>query len=124
MFRIKFASTDDMKFMEKIAKSFKIPFSCDVNRCICMVAVDEKPFGYICIEVNNNIARIVGHAVLPNYQLRGYGTMLLKVALNNLYDFGIKKAYIDYSDYDEFYIKKGFKKSNNGLTIDIDELFK
>lgn len=123
MFRIKFASKDDIKITKEIAEYYKIPFLCEINRCICMTATDEKPFGYICVEVNDNIAKIVGHAVLPNYRNKGYGTMLLKVILSNLYDFGIEKATIGFSDFDKFYIKNGFEKTNNGLTIDIDKLF-
>ncbi|MEG6565879.1 GNAT family N-acetyltransferase [Thermoanaerobacterium saccharolyticum] len=124
MFKIKFASEEDLKYIKEIADYFKFPFSVDLSKCINMIATDEKPFGFITIKVDDDMAYIIGHAVLPEYQMKGYGTMLLKVALNNVYDFGIKKAYVKNSISDDFYIRNHFKKSDNGLYVDIEELFK
>lgn len=124
MFKIKFASEEDLKYIKEIADYFKLPLLVDLSKCINMIATDEKPFGFITIKVDDDTAYIIGHAVLPEYQMKGYGTMLLKVALNNVYDFGIKKACIKNSIRDDFYIGNHFKKSDNGLYVDIEELFK
>ncbi|AEF17258.1 GCN5-related N-acetyltransferase [Thermoanaerobacterium xylanolyticum LX-11] len=124
MFKIKFASEEDLKYIKKIADYFKLSLLVDLNKCINMIATDEKPFGFITIKVDDDTAYIIGHAVLPEYQMKGYGTMLLKVALNNVYDFGIKKACVKNSISDDFYIGNHFKKSDNGLYVDIEELLK
>ncbi|ORX24145.1 GNAT family N-acetyltransferase [Thermoanaerobacterium sp. PSU-2] len=124
MFKIKFASEEDLKYIKEIADYFELPFSVDLSKCINMIATDEKPFGFITIKVYDDMAYIIGHAVLPEYQMKGYGTMLLKVALNNVYDFGIKKACIKHSKFDDFYIKNHFERLEDILYVDIEELFK
>lgn len=124
MFKIEFASIKDLEYIKNIANIYNIPFPCDVNKNIFMTAIDDKPFGYISVNIKNDTAIITGHAVLPEYRNKGYGTILLRVILNNLYNFGIKKANVDFSAHDDFYISNGFEITDNGLLVDLNELFK